>query len=128
MALFLFGQGSPLPEDFPYQGEWLLKPRIFLYLPTNEQRGTPGKPTFTVEINAASDEWSVGFDVGEIAAGFGLSAENLLEANRSQHLTLERIEADTPTGEGASMKRYIFGMDGKEMGVTIIRPHAAGIA
>jgi hypothetical protein len=128
MALALFGQGSPLPEDFQYQGEWVLKPRMFLYTPTTEQRGAPGKPTLTIEVNAGTDDWSFGFDVTAIAAGFGVSPESLMEANRLQKLTLERIEANTPTGEGASMKRYVFGLDGKEAGATIVVSQASGTA
>ena len=35
-------QGTPLPEGFGYRGEWLLKPRFFLYRddPSNPLRAT----------------------------------------------------------------------------------------
>jgi hypothetical protein len=128
MTIQLLGQGIPLPPDFPYRGQWLLERRIFLYIPTDEQRGTPGKPAFTAHINPTTDDWAVGFDATELAVGFGASIEDLLEANQSGNLTLDRVEADTPTGEGASVKRYIFRLGDKEADATIVYTGISGTA
>ena len=41
MPIELAGQGEPLPAEFPYRGEWMLKPRMFLYIPDEPSRPTP---------------------------------------------------------------------------------------
>jgi hypothetical protein len=128
MAIHLRGQGTPLPPGFPYRGAWLMEPRLFLYRPTPEQEGTPGKPVFTAEIKPATDEWSVGFDATRLALGLGVSIDALFEANQCGDLTLDRIEADTPTGDDATVKRYVFALNGKEAGATIVGGGISGTA
>ena len=128
MAIPLRDQGTPLPPDFPYSGEWLDQPRIFLYLPTPEQRGLPGAPAFTAEVNPTSDNWCFGFDAEQLAMEFGTDVETLLSSNKRRELTLENVEANTETGEGATMKRYIFGLEGKVCALIIESLGAFGTA
>ena len=119
MSLPLHGQGRPLPPDFPYTGEWLLEPRMFLYVSAEEQRGTQGKPQFTAEVHPTGKDWSFGFDATQLGEALGVAVDNLFVANHSGALTLESIEANTKTGDGATIKRYIFRLGEKEAAMVI---------
>jgi hypothetical protein len=41
-----FKQGKPLPPDFPYEGQWLMENRIFIYRPKDSLPGSTS-PRFT---------------------------------------------------------------------------------
>jgi hypothetical protein len=109
----LIGQGAPLPPDFPYSGEWLLAPRMFLYRPTEGQRVIPGKAHFTAEVSPNSEHWSFGFDAVYLADQFGVSVADIFAANATGGLTLEDVAANTPTAEDATVKIYTFGLDNR---------------
>lgn len=112
MAIDLIGQGNPLPRDFPYQGEWLTEPRIFLYRPAQQkQPATLDVQQFAVELNITSEDWSFGLDATAMASQLGVSVEGLLAANRNRVLKLEKVEADTPDGENAAVKVYTFSLN-----------------
>jgi hypothetical protein len=119
MPIELAGQGEPLPADFPYRGEWMLKPRMFLYTPDEPSRVAPTVPQFTVSLNTLEENWSFGFDAGQLAAGFNVTMDTLREANRRGDLTLENVLANTPGGEGATHKIYVFGYKGKTVEMNI---------
>jgi hypothetical protein len=53
----LKGQGNPLPPNFPYRGEWILEPRMFLYVPDQAQSTASNAPRFTASLNDNSDDW-----------------------------------------------------------------------
>jgi len=111
MAYDLIGQGNPLPQGFPYQGEWLTEPRIFLYLPTQPQSATTDLPQFAVELNITSENWSFGLDATAMATQLGVSVDDLFAANRNETLKLEKVESDTPTGENSWLKVYTFSLN-----------------
>jgi hypothetical protein len=115
----LMGQGEPLPPDFPYEGEWILCPRMFLYLPQEPSPANPSVPQFTVRWNIGQENWSFGFDVTRLATAFGTTADAIREANRRGGLTLENVFANTPGGENATKKIYVFGYAGKTIDMTV---------
>jgi hypothetical protein len=92
---------------------------MFLYVPDEPRTGDPVATQFTVHLNQMEDNWSFGFDSTQLAAAIGITPDELLEANRRRLLTLERIETDTPTGEGAHTKRYTFRIGEKQGSLTI---------
>lgn len=108
MSIPLVGQGNPLPGDFPYRGQWLLEPRVFLYTPDDPSQSAADAVQFTAWVQPAQDDWSFGFDAAQLAANLGVTMAELLEANRARSLMLENVYADTPTGDGASQKIYEF--------------------
>lgn len=124
MSVPLRGQGAALPPDFPYEGEWLDEPRIFLYAPTDARRSGHGAPQFTAEINPTADDWSVGFNAHQLAAALGITVQVLFAGNQTGDLMLENVEANTKTGEGATAKRYTFRL-GEKTGAMIIERLAA---
>lgn len=126
MAVPLREQGEPLPPDFPYSGQWLDKPRMFIYAPTAEQWG--GDLQFTAELYASQENWCFGFDAEQLARLLGTDLASVLEANRDGRLELENVEANTPTGEGATMKRYTFRLGRKTGALIVERLQAAGNA
>jgi hypothetical protein len=128
MSVPMRNQGTPLPPNFPYKGEWLDVPRIFLYRPEGERPRTLGKPQFTVEINPTQDDWSFGFDAEQLAIGFGITVDALFAGNRNGDLTLENVESNTPTGEHATAKRYTFRNGGKTVALIIENPGITGTA
>jgi hypothetical protein len=92
---------------------------MFLYVPDEAQPGDPAAPQFTVHVNQMQDDWSFGLESTQLATALGITPGELFDANRSRKLTLERVEADTPTGEGAHVKRYTFRVGDKEGSLTI---------
>ena len=128
MSIPLNGQGEPLPPDFPYRRDWVLKPRMFLYVPDEPSLVAPTVPQFTVSLNTYSEDWSFGFDATRLAAAFEITPEGLLSANRRRELTLENVLADTPNGENATIKTYVFGHGGKTVNMNIELLKEAGRA
>jgi len=127
MPIPLCGQGRPLPSDFGYKGEWILESRIFLFVPINTQNSDSMAAQFTSYINYGRDDWMVGFDATQLAAAIGITIDELLEANRSQRLTLEGAVPGT-TGDGAPAKQYTFRVGDKEGSLIIASPTHFGSA
>lgn len=125
MPVELNEQGEPLPHDFPYKGDWMLKPRIFLYVPDKPTTVAPTVPQITVWLNPLAEDWSLGFDATRIAAAFEATTEAVLIANRRGELTLENVFANTPNGDNATVKIYVLGLGGKTIDMTVeALPHA----
>jgi hypothetical protein len=101
---------------------------MFLYLPDEPRQAAPDKPQFTAEVNADTDNWSFGFDAVQLAALLSVSLDDLFRANRNQALTLEKIEADTETGEGATRKRYTFRLGESAASLVVERLGTSGSA
>jgi hypothetical protein len=97
----------------------VIEGRMFLYVPDEPLSGDPAAPQFTVHLNPTQDDWSFGFDSTQLSSALGITPDELFEANRSLQLTLERIEADTPTGDRAHVKRYTFCVGDREGSLTI---------
>jgi hypothetical protein len=128
MSVPLIGQGLPLPSKFPYRGAWILEPLIFLYIPDQTQKAASKLARFTVILNENSDNWSLGFDVEQLASALNITTAELFEANENQELTLENVYANTPNGEGATAKIYTFRLGDKEAFLTVERHTQFGSA
>jgi hypothetical protein len=127
MSIPLRGQGNPLPVGFPYDGQWILEPRMFLFVSEDETTIDP-TARFTTHINQADDNWSFGFDAVQLAVALGIEVHETLLANRERRLNLEMIETDTPGGEGVTTKRYTFSVGDKLGSLTIATPSFSGTA
>ena len=106
----------------------MLKPRIFLYVPDVPTTVAPTVPQFTVSLNTLAENWSFGFDASRMATAFDITIEALREANRRGELTLENVFANTPGGEKATHKIYVFGYGGKTVEMNIEQLTHAGSA
>lgn len=127
MSIPLEGQGTPLPAGFAYRGAWILEPRMFLYIEDAPLALASG-PRFSVLLNTNRDDWCFGFDAAQLAAALDVTVEALFEANQARTLTLEKIEADTPGGENATMKIYTFRIGERKASITIEALRHAGSA
>ena len=125
MPIPLIGQGEDLPPDFGYRGQWILKPRIFLYSPDDEATAGLDVPQFAAEVNPGTDDWSFGANAPRLAAALGIETEALFAANRSGELTLENVSQG---GEGASSKAYVFRCGDKEATLNFERFRQVGRA
>ncbi|MBB3456286.1 hypothetical protein FHT86_004594 [Rhizobium sp. BK313] len=119
MSIPLLGQGNALPEGFPYQGFWILEPRIFLFISDDQPTRDIHAPRFAEIINPNGDDWAFGFDAHLLAEALSVSQQDLFAANGIGRLTLESIASDTPDGEDATIKRYTFGLRGRHATVVI---------
>jgi hypothetical protein len=125
----LNGQGNPLPPNFPYRGEWILEPRMFLYVvPHQAQPAASTAPRFTASLNDNRDDWCFGFDSEQLAAALNITTDSLFQANRHRELTLENVEASTPDGEMALIKRYTFRVGASEASLNVQTRGQAGSA
>jgi hypothetical protein len=106
----------------------MLKPRMFLYVPDESSLVAPTVPQFTVSLNTYDEDWSFGFDATRLAGVFEITPKALLRANQRGELTLETVLADTPNGENATIKTYVFGYGGKIVSMNIELLKQAGRA
>ena len=88
MPIPLNGQGNPLPPNFPYRGEWILEPRMFLYVPDQAESTASNAPRFTASLNDNRDDWCFGFDSEQLATALNITTDSLFQANRHRKLTL----------------------------------------
>ena len=128
VSIPLNGQGNPLPPNFPYRGEWILEPRMFLYVPDQAESTASNAPRFTVSLNDNHDDWCFGFDSEQLAAALNITTDSLFQANRHRKLTLENVEASTPDGEMALIKRYTFRVGANETSLSVQTLGQAGSA
>lgn len=103
----LKGQGKPLPQDCPYQGEWLVENRMFLYRPKN-QRSLGGGAEMTPGFTAPDGEVCFGINSMDLAFKLSLGSEQIFEANRAQTLGLESFGDVPPTHGATGARRYVF--------------------
>jgi hypothetical protein len=96
MALIpLRGQGRPLPADFPYQGDWLIERRWFLYVPDAQQQGLSGASEYVATVPTDQDEL-IGWDAAKLSATIGIATERLYELNRLKQLTIDQVDTPEP--------------------------------
>jgi hypothetical protein len=81
-AFQLSGQGKPLPKDFPYKGEWLVEPRIFLYRPENPH--DTGIPEITPVHQLSESEWCFGINSITLSRNFGVGSHEIFAHNRAE--------------------------------------------
>jgi hypothetical protein len=102
----LRGQGTPLPADFPYKGEWLLENRIFLYRP-DAQRSLGGAE-MTPILNEGTSHWCFGINSMQLGFALRVNSEDIFRHNREHTLFLVRTDDVPPTLGAGHAKRYIF--------------------
>ena len=102
----LESQGISLPRDFPYEGEWLLKDKIFLY--RSNAQGHSSAAELTIILNYGRDDWCFGIDAVQLADGLQIQTDKLFEHNRACTLYLVRADDVPATRGGLRAKRYIF--------------------
>src|SRR5258707_1684340 len=82
------GQGKPLPPDFPYRGEWILEPLVFLRHPDAQSLGGDA-PRFTHLVTNSDGTFSRGFDAAQLAAALGVQIGEVFAANESGDLAIQ---------------------------------------
>ena len=123
----LTGQGKPLPEDFPYKGEWLLENRIFLYRPTHQRMLGGRMPEMTPFIQSGAD-WCFGINSMQLAWALRVGSERIFEYNRTGTLYLVRVDDVAPAHGATSAKCYIFQINNLQAGITIEAGGPSGAA
>src|ERR1700716_4413687 len=101
---------------------------MFLYVPDQAQSTASSAPRFTASLNDNSDDWCFGFDSEQLAAALNTTTDSLFQANRHRELTLENVEASTPDGEMALIKRYSFRVGPSETSLSVQTLGQAGSA
>ncbi|MGE9266401.1 hypothetical protein ACQKHB_23005 [Escherichia coli] len=119
MSIELNGQGTPLPNPYPYSGYWILEPRLFLYLSHESDPIDPTSPRFTADVNPNTDDWAIGFDARVLAEAFYVTPTDIFVANSSHELKLINVKANTLNGENATEKRYIFEAFGSQISIVV---------
>ena len=92
---------------------------MFLYVPDQTESTASNAPRFTVSLNDNRDDWCFGFDSEQLAAALNITTDSLFQANRHRTLTLENVEASTPDGEMALIKRYTFRVGANETSLSV---------
>jgi hypothetical protein len=113
------GQGEPLPPDFPFEGEWLGRNHVFLYRPEGTELVGGTAPRFTRGWIADDGYWRLGFDAGQLAAGFGVSVEDLFDANRRGIFMIAGTADVDPSHGRERAKEYVFSLGGLTQTVII---------
>jgi hypothetical protein len=115
----LKGQGKPLPPDFPYQGEWLLENRIFLYRPAAQTSLGGGSPEMTPTLNEGTPDWCFGINSMQLAWTLRVGSEEIFKHNRAGTLFLVRTDDVPPTHGATHAKRYIFQIGDRQAPIII---------
>jgi len=113
----LVGQGKSLPANFPYEGEWILEPRIFLFR-RNDQRSY-GSPEITVTLNERGQNWCFGIDSTQLAQALKIESEAIFEHNRAGTLYIVRVDDVAPSPGATVAKQYIFQVGNNQAPMTI---------
>ena len=113
----LRNQGEPLPPDFPYQGQWIHKPRMFLYRPTNQQ--SLGGAEITAVVNEGSAEYSFGINAAQLGLELHTDIEAIFKHNAANTLYLVTAEDVAPTMGANLAKRYIFQIGDRQGSMTM---------
>src|SRR3981189_3031021 len=101
---------------------------MFLYVPDQAQSTASSAPRFTASLNDNSEYWCFGFDSEQLAAALNITTDSLFQADRHRELTLENVEASTPDGEMALIKRYTFAVGASEKSLRVQTLGHAGSA
>jgi hypothetical protein len=120
------GQGKPLPPNFPYQGEWVLEPIVFLHHPDAQSLGGDA-PRFTALVTNSDGTFSRGFDAGQLAAALGVEIVRVFAANQSGDLII-RGTSDASDFHGTSAVRFHFQLGDKEAALVVEEPRTSGSA
>jgi hypothetical protein len=117
VAFRLSGQGRSLPKDFPYQGEWLVERRIFLYRPDDDpMSGTTEKhPVHQL----TESEWCFGINSTTLSRMFGVGSHEIFTYNRRRTLLLVGVDDVTPAAGATGARRYTFQIDERQASITI---------
>jgi hypothetical protein len=116
-SLSLDGQGNPLPEHFPYKGEWLLDPQLFLYRPDANQ--TAGDRELTPVVSAGGQNWSSGINAVQLAFALRVGVDKLFECNRNGTLVFVCSDEVAPNRGTLPALRLIFKIDDRQTAIIL---------
>jgi hypothetical protein len=116
-SVSLDGQGNPLPEDFPYKGEWLLEPQLFLYRPDAQHMA--GDRELTPVVSAGGQNWSYGINAVQLAFALRVGVDKLLECNRNGTLVFIRSDEVTSNRGTLPALRLIFRIDDRQTAIIL---------
>ena len=113
----LRNQGEPLPPDFPYKGQWIHKPRMFLYHPKVQH--SLGAPEMTPVVDVDKPDWSFGINAKNLAWDLQVSIEEIFAHNSVRTLFLVTAFDVGPTFGATHAKRYVFQIGNRQTTITI---------
>jgi hypothetical protein len=111
----LLGQGKPLPGYCPFEGEWLIENKLFLYRADQAM-----DIEFTAGFLRADGEWCLGFNAATLASLLGIGSDEIFERNRSGTLILDDVRpVPAPQREGGAAKEYVFRVGNRFAGLVV---------
>ena len=121
------GQGKRLPDHFPYEGEWLIENQIFLYRSADTQIFADAV-RLTASSSSGDGQAYFGLDVSQLAIGFRMSSDMVLEHNRARELYLITVK-DVPASHAFAQARlYVLQIGDRQIGITVERSRIGGHA
>jgi hypothetical protein len=109
---FIPRQETPLPEEFGYDGQWLIPFPIFVYRPQDQRIKDATSPRSIAQIQLSNDTICVRFDIGQLAGAFQMTEEEIFKANDDGLILLVNVQRGI-TDAGLPDTRYIFNIEGK---------------
>ena len=116
------GQGKPLPWECPFNGQWLIEDMFFLYSPKPQQLVNSKPSRQTAEWKPVAGGLRIGIDVDRIAEAFGLSTDQILEANKTKLLELIRAVKIHDGRHGGRTVRFEFAIRDR-LGLVLVGYH-----
>jgi hypothetical protein len=98
-------QGEPLPEDFPYKGQWLHKPLLFLHRPIGQASLGGAEITAVAQFEG---NICAGISSMQLAFLLRVSSEDIFVHNAANTLFLVRTDEIPPSVGGTQAKQYVF--------------------
>jgi hypothetical protein len=116
------GQGSPLPEETPYDGEWVIEGEVFIF-----RTDPPGALGESAGIMRPDGTECDGFDADDLAEQLQVSTAKLFDLNRRGLLFVEYRDKSLLPGT-VRMREFDFKTPARGMRFTIGAVRFAGKA
>jgi hypothetical protein len=103
------GQGVPLGKSAGYSGDWIIGGRYFLCSGIGDQ---------TPQLRARTGQIAIGFSADRLAGLFGITSDELMEANRRKELSIRETSSSQMTGS-TTTRLFGFSLQNKLVTVTV---------
>lgn len=105
----MIGQGEDLPEFAKVKGQWISRNQMYLYRPVTPWTGST---TMSQAMERRDGSWALGFDADQLAAGLGLSVDELFNHNRAGALFPEGSASPCATQSVARREQVSYPFPG----------------
>lgn len=121
----ILGQGRPLPDGFPYRGEWVIENAAFIYHEDGSQILIGDSPRFTV-VKWVDGKPCVGFDAAQVAACLKVDVSEIWAGNQTGAFAIKGTLDIAPQHGGKAARRYVFTLGDKEGALAVETPAPGG--